>query len=212
MPSAIGSKTFLIRVRESFEMVIGLAYEPEGGALPAANSSNASSRRRQIVSRPWRRVSTTPVARRRVRCQDDERLGQPDVVDQLGHGGVAVREPTQDAQPVHVRHDLVERAQLAQVVRLDDGGGDRAADSGGGGGHRGSGGWGRRASHQRRFISMPVDAMRPAWPMSRGVSGGDVRSAGNAFTAMLFLPSGTIWRDRIAQIAEPAGIAQTGSA
>src|SRR6478752_19026 len=33
MPRAIGSKIALMRERDSFEMDIGLAYEPEGGAL-----------------------------------------------------------------------------------------------------------------------------------------------------------------------------------
>ena len=40
------------------------------------------------------------------------------MIDQLGDGRVAVRQAAQDAQPVHVGHDLVEGAQLAEIVGL----------------------------------------------------------------------------------------------
>ena len=43
-------------------------------------------------------------------------------------------QPADDAQAVHVGHDLVEGTQLAQVFGLGDGRGDRAADPGGRGG------------------------------------------------------------------------------
>ena len=63
-------------------------------------------------------------------------------------GGLAVGEPAHDAQPVHVGHDLVEGAQLAQVFGLGDGRGDRAADPGGRGGQGwGSGFWGGAPWH-----------------------------------------------------------------
>ncbi len=119
--SAIGSKTFLIRPRDSLEMVMigGQPATPRMARSRAANSVKASSRRRQIVSRPRRRVTTTPAARRRPRCQRDERLAEPDVLDQLGDRGLAIGEPAHDAQPVDVGHDLVEGTQLAQVVGLD---------------------------------------------------------------------------------------------
>ncbi len=51
--------------------------------------------------------------------------------DQFRDGGLADGKSAHDAQPVHVGHDLVEGAHLAQVFGLDDGGGDGAADSGG---------------------------------------------------------------------------------
>ena len=63
--------------------------------------------------------------------------------DQLGDGRLAVGEAADDAQPVHVGHDLVEGTQLAQVIGLGDGGGDGAADSGGRRGQGVDSGWGR---------------------------------------------------------------------
>jgi len=66
--------------------------------------------------------------------------------DELRDGRLALGEAPDDAQAVHVGHDLVERTQLAEVVGLGDRRGDRAADAGGGrrqGGDSGStlGGW-----------------------------------------------------------------------
>ena len=59
--------------------------------------------------------------------------------DELGDRRFAVGQTSDDPQSVDVGHDLVERAQLAQVLGLGDGGGDGAADSGGRGGQgRGS--------------------------------------------------------------------------
>ena len=60
----------------------------------------------------------------------DERLGEPDVVGELGDGGVTADQPPDDSEAVHVGHGLVEDAQLAQVFGWRDGCGDRAADSG----------------------------------------------------------------------------------
>ena len=134
-PSAIGSKTFLIRPRDSFEIVIvDQPATPRIARSRAANSVNASSRRRQIVSRPCRRVSTTPAARRRPRCHDTSGWRQPDMGDELGDGRLAVGQAADDAQPVDVGHDLVEGTQLAEVFGLGDGRGDGAADPGGRGG------------------------------------------------------------------------------
>jgi hypothetical protein len=59
------------------------------------------------------------------------------VRDELRHGGLALGQPPDDPEPVHVGHDLMEGAQLAQVLGLGDGGGDGAADSGGRGGQGG---------------------------------------------------------------------------
>ena len=53
MPSAIGSKTFLIRARDSFEIVIGVSPRRRGSARSrAANASNASARRLQTSRGP----------------------------------------------------------------------------------------------------------------------------------------------------------------
>ena len=46
--------------------------------------------------------------------------------------GLAVGEAPDDAQPVHVGEGLVERAQVAQVVGLEDDRRDGRADAGGG--------------------------------------------------------------------------------
>jgi hypothetical protein len=70
----------------------------------------------------------------------DERLAEADMGDQLGDGCLAGGQAAHDAQAVHVGHDLVECAQLAQVVGLGDGRGDGAADPG----WRGGQGWGSR--------------------------------------------------------------------
>src|SRR6185312_9933147 len=66
----------------------------------------------------------------------NERLAEPDVGDELGDGRLAVRQPAHDPEPVHVGHGLVEGTQLAQLLGLGDGRGDRAADANGGGGQR----------------------------------------------------------------------------
>ena len=44
---------------------------------------------------------------------------------------LAVRQAADDPQAIHVGHDLVEGAQLAQVIGLGDGRGDGAANAGG---------------------------------------------------------------------------------
>ena len=60
----------------------------------------------------------------------DERLGQPHLRHELRDGRLAVSEAADDPQPVHVGESLVDEAQLAQLVGLEDGVGDRAADAG----------------------------------------------------------------------------------
>jgi len=62
----------------------------------------------------------------------DERLAQSDVRDELGDAGLAVGQPADDPQPIHVGECLVERAQLAKVVGLKDDRRDRRAEAGGG--------------------------------------------------------------------------------
>jgi hypothetical protein len=64
----------------------------------------------------------------------DERLGEPDVLDQLGYRRLGAREPLDDPEPVDVGQRLVDEAQLAQLVGLVDDRRQRRADSGGGGG------------------------------------------------------------------------------
>ena len=61
----------------------------------------------------------------------DQRLTESDVRDELGHAGLAFRQATDDAQPIHVGEGLVKQAQLAQVVGLEDDRGDRGANAGG---------------------------------------------------------------------------------
>ena len=51
--------------------------------------------------------------------------------DELRNGRLALGQASNDAQAVHVGHDLVEGTQLAEIFRLCDGRGDRAADPGG---------------------------------------------------------------------------------
>jgi hypothetical protein len=58
----------------------------------------------------------------------DERLGQADLRDELGDGRFAVGQAAHDPEPVDVGERLVDEAQLAKLVRLEDGVGDRAAD------------------------------------------------------------------------------------
>jgi hypothetical protein len=61
----------------------------------------------------------------------DERLGQPDLGDELGDGRLGGGKAADDPKPVHVGEGLVDEAQLAQLLGLEDGVGDRAADAGG---------------------------------------------------------------------------------
>jgi hypothetical protein len=61
----------------------------------------------------------------------DERLREPDLGDELGHGGLRNGKGTDDPQAVDVGERLVDETQLAQLVGLEDGVGDRAANAGG---------------------------------------------------------------------------------
>ena len=63
-----------------------------------------------------------------------ERLGEPNVIDELRYRRRARGQALDDAQAVDVGEGLVEAAQLAQFVGLVDDGGDRRADAGGRGG------------------------------------------------------------------------------
>lgn len=61
----------------------------------------------------------------------DERLRQADLGDELGDGRLGGREAADDPEPVDVGKRLVDEAQLAQLVGLEDGVRERAADAGG---------------------------------------------------------------------------------
>jgi hypothetical protein len=62
-----------------------------------------------------------------------ERLRQPDLRDELRDGRLAVRQAPDDPEPVDVGERLVDETQLAQLIWLEDGVGDRAANVGAGG-------------------------------------------------------------------------------
>ena len=64
----------------------------------------------------------------------DERLRQPDLLDQVRHRRVAVREALDDAEPIDVGERLVDDPQLAELVGLVDDRSDGRTDAGGGGG------------------------------------------------------------------------------
>lgn len=60
-----------------------------------------------------------------------ERLRQPDLGDELGDGCLGGRQAADDPKAVDVGKGLVNEAQLAQLVGLEDGVRERAADAGG---------------------------------------------------------------------------------
>jgi hypothetical protein len=59
----------------------------------------------------------------------DQRLGQADLGDELGHGRFGAGKGANDPEAVHVGQRLVDQAQLAQLFGLEDGVGDRAANA-----------------------------------------------------------------------------------
>jgi hypothetical protein len=59
-----------------------------------------------------------------------QRLRQPDLRDELGDRCLAVSQAAHDPESVDVGERLVDEAQLAELVRLEDGVGDRAANVG----------------------------------------------------------------------------------
>ena len=69
-----------------------------------------------------------------------ERLGQSDLGDKLGDGRLAGGQPAHDPETVDVGKGLVDETELAELVGLEDGVGDRAANVGASGAQgRGSG-------------------------------------------------------------------------
>lgn len=73
-----------------------------------------------------------------------QRLRQPDLRDELGDRRLAMREAPDDPEAVDVGEGLVDEAQLAQLLGLDDDVGDRTADVGAGGAQGNLRGDGRR--------------------------------------------------------------------
>jgi hypothetical protein len=60
-----------------------------------------------------------------------ERLRQADLRDQLGDRGRPGRQAADDPESVDVGEGLVDEPQLPELVRLEDGVGERAANAGG---------------------------------------------------------------------------------
>jgi hypothetical protein len=58
----------------------------------------------------------------------NQRLAEPDGIDQFAYGCRALRKPSDDAKAVNVRERLVENAQLAKIVGLIDDCGDGAPE------------------------------------------------------------------------------------
>ena len=50
----------------------------------------------------------------------DEWLREPNVLDEVGHAGVAAGEPLDDPQSVDVGQGLVDEAELSQLLGLVD--------------------------------------------------------------------------------------------
>ena len=110
---------------------------PAAPARPRTAAWRAANAVEGLGHEPADRLAADPAGRHEARGAEpaevprDERLGQADLGDELGDARLAVGEAADDPQPVHVGEGLVDEAQLAQVVGLDDGGRDRRADAGG---------------------------------------------------------------------------------
>src|SRR5829696_747522 len=130
MASAIGSKIFLIRPRDSFESVMS-AGDAQDCPFPLGELVE------RLLAEPADRLTAMAPrfddarAAQAADMPGDERLRETDMRDQLRDRGLAVGQSPNDAEAIHVGHDLVKGAQLAEVIGLGDGRGDRAADPGG---------------------------------------------------------------------------------
>src|SRR6185503_16253708 len=86
----------------------------------------------------------------------DERLAEPDALDELGDGRLTLGEALDDPQPVHVGEGLVDEADRAQLVGLVDDGRDGRADV--------RWGWGQEAAlrvrRRRRIRARPTTLLR----------------------------------------------------
>src|SRR4051812_18428291 len=92
--------------------------------------------------------------------------------DQLGHRRLALSQPPDDAQPVHVGHHLVEGAKLAQLFGLSDGRGDGAADPGGRRGQDDHSGWGGASRHINDGLYQSALMLRESRDRCQALSGG----------------------------------------
>ena len=97
----------------------------------------------------------------------DERLGQPDLLDEIRHGCVTIGEALHDTEAVHVGERLVDEAELTELVRLVDDGSNGRANSGGGGGQRGVSGRGVRrindGLYQQKLMLFPGGSVVNLW-------------------------------------------------
>ena len=163
---ATGSPSFLTRVRVSGltsepppvgfvgghdGRLVGLRHDPPGAAETEQRALPGERLVEGLPAEAAQRLAAAPAGGHDARRAElaevpaDERLGQADVLDELGHGRRAVRQPLDDPQPVDVGQRPVEEADLAQLVGLVDDGRDGRADPGGGGAQE-TGSEGRRAT------------------------------------------------------------------
>src|SRR4051794_16912080 len=117
--SAIGSKIFLIWLRDSLEIVMSASH-PQYGPLPLGELVKClgpETADRLSAPAPGLDDAGAPEA---TDVPRHERLRQADMGDELGDRRLTVRQPADDPEAIHVGHDLVEGAQLAQVIGLGD--------------------------------------------------------------------------------------------
>lgn len=107
----------------------GIEAEQEAFALDLRVERLWSQGADRLAATPSRRHETGGPQPAKVPAH--ERLRQADVLDEIGHGGGAVRQPADDSQAVDVGERLVEPAEVTQIVGLVDDGGEGRAKSGG---------------------------------------------------------------------------------
>ena len=136
---------------------------PRTAACRAANSSKASGRSRQTVSRPLRRVTTSPAARSRPTCHDTSGCDSPTwATSSATVASASARRRTIRSRLTSARALWTRRSSRrsfgwatadASVERIRAGDGDRVGIL-------------AERSHQRPFISMEVDAIPQASRLS----------------------------------------------
>ena len=130
------------------------AAMPRSARSRSWKRSSVSRPRVQMTSRPLRRVSMRPAARRRRRCQETSGWDRSTWSMQLRDRARPLREALEDAQARGVRQGLVDDGDLAQLLRRGGDGRDGRADAGGAG--HGAGvppaGWRARPDVSRTFI------------------------------------------------------------
>ena len=102
---------------------------PSTSRWRSATAWKASGRSVQRTSRPLRRVSTRPAARRRPRCQLTSGCERPTCSMSSVTDRAAASESLDDAQPVDVGECLVEDPELTKLVGLVHDGGDGRTDA-----------------------------------------------------------------------------------